>query len=224
MSLSILGNQSFVSFARNYGHLPFVQVKDFKVACRYFSLNTSSQCATSTYYNDLEITPQATSKQIKNAYFTLSKQYHPDVTANDEDLLKKFQAISEAYGILSNPKLRRAYDTGHLVHGSSVTSEEVWNHQFDQETFYDSRATHRIKAARGQKNLDDWIRKHRRETFHKNKHNIIKNKENVKNLYGSGGRAHHNRDTNNPVTDRIIANFCGYTFVIFMIINFLRRG
>jgi len=228
MGLSMLGCQGLLAFARSCGHLPCVLGRGHlpcarvPVTCRNFSLH-NSYCASSTYYDDLEITPQATSKQIKEAYFTLSKKYHPDVTANDEILLRKFQSVSEAYGVLSNPKLRRAYDTGQLGHDSSVADREVSTHQFDQEKFYDSRASQRLKAARGQANLDDWVMEHRSDTFRRNKHNIIKNRGNMKNAYGSQGMASHNRATNNPATDRIIAKFFGYAFLTLAIMFFLFR-
>ena len=61
------------------------------------------------YYNVLDVTPKATTAQIKHAYYKLSKIYHPDrnksLTAQ-----KKFQEIQTAYETLGNPKLRQEYD------------------------------------------------------------------------------------------------------------------
>lgn len=61
------------------------------------------------YYNVLDVSPKATTAQIKHAYYKLSKMYHPDrnksLTAQ-----KKFQEIQTAYETLGNPKLRQEYD------------------------------------------------------------------------------------------------------------------
>ena len=47
--------------------------------------------------------------------FRLSKECHPDKIGQDNpEALQQFQAISEAYATLSDPKLRRQYDRGVL--------------------------------------------------------------------------------------------------------------
>jgi len=211
MGITILGRQVL---ARTRGDFPFTSIR------KNFSLQTSL-FASSTYYVDLDISPQSSSKQIKEAFFKLSKQYHPDVTKNDEVLLRKFQSVSEAYSVLSNAKLRRAYDTGKLGQGSSVADGEVSAHQFDKEKFYENRAAAKLKTARGQTNLDDWINENRTVTFNRKKINILKNPNNIKNSSGSRGREIHNRMTNNPATDKIIFNLLSSTFVTFSIIYFL---
>ena len=58
-------------------------------------------------YDVLGVTPRASSKQIKAAYFRLSKKYHPDRQSGDA---VKFQQISAAYEVLGNRHQRRAYD------------------------------------------------------------------------------------------------------------------
>ena len=72
------------------------------------------------FYDVLGITPKATQAQVKAAYYKLSKRYHPDIhhSTEDESQLAKnqemFNEISEAYGVLGNPLLRRRYDRGIL--------------------------------------------------------------------------------------------------------------
>ena len=45
----------------------------------------------------------------------LSKECHPDKVGMDNpEALQQFQAISEAYATLSDPRLRRQYDRGVL--------------------------------------------------------------------------------------------------------------
>ena len=82
---------------------------------RTSSLQHDIKCVTTSYYEDLGILSTASSKEIKEAFYKLSKECHPDkVGADNVEALLQFQAISEAYSILSDPKLRRQYDRGTL--------------------------------------------------------------------------------------------------------------
>ena len=95
-----------------------------------------------SYYEDLELTPEASSEDIKTAFYSLSKRYHPDLrqqrVANsengDEDelgaekALAKFQSVSEAFNVLSNPRLRNMYDKGVLGKDTSVAEKEARKH------------------------------------------------------------------------------------------------
>ena len=61
------------------------------------------------YYQTLEVAPQASQIEIKQAYRRLVKRFHPDSqleTANHEKII----SINAAYEILSDPQRRRAYD------------------------------------------------------------------------------------------------------------------
>jgi len=60
-------------------------------------------------YQELGVRRGATEKDIKNAYRTAARKYHPDVNPSD-DAKEKFQVINEAYQVLSNPELRQRYD------------------------------------------------------------------------------------------------------------------
>ncbi|XP_037092558.1 dnaJ homolog subfamily C member 30, mitochondrial-like [Pollicipes pollicipes] len=60
-------------------------------------------------YDALGVTPRASSKQIKAAYFRLSKKHHPDRSSGDS---LKFQEISAAYEVLGSRQKRRIYDSG----------------------------------------------------------------------------------------------------------------
>lgn len=61
------------------------------------------------HYKVLGITPQATQTQIKNAFYELSKKYHPDVN-KDEGGQARYTQITEAYDILGNFHMRNKYD------------------------------------------------------------------------------------------------------------------
>lgn len=63
------------------------------------------------YYELLELTPQASSEEIHNAYRQKSKIFHPDTTTLPKDVaVNRFQLLNEAYNILSCPDLRKQYD------------------------------------------------------------------------------------------------------------------
>jgi len=46
------------------------------------------------FYETLELTPQASSKEIKDAYYKLSKKYHPDTNQGNQEATKKFQVFN----------------------------------------------------------------------------------------------------------------------------------
>lgn len=60
------------------------------------------------FYSVLEIPRNATAAQIKRAYHRLALKYHPDKTGIKDSL--RFQAISQAYRVLSNNRTRYVYD------------------------------------------------------------------------------------------------------------------
>ena len=66
---------------------------------------------TSSYYTLLGVHPSASVRDIRQAYWDLSKLYHPDTTSLPAAIATaKFQQLNEAYATLSNPERRTAYD------------------------------------------------------------------------------------------------------------------
>ncbi|KAG7661701.1 CAJ1 [[Candida] subhashii] len=63
-----------------------------------------------TYYDILGVEPTATDVELKKAYRKQAIKCHPDKNANDPKAAEQFQELGEAYGILSNPDTRAAYD------------------------------------------------------------------------------------------------------------------
>ncbi|TIA91290.1 hypothetical protein E3P99_01135 [Wallemia hederae] len=62
-----------------------------------------------SHYDTLNLSATATPQQIKTAFYSLSKEYHPD--KNDSpDAKRVYQSITEAYSILGDPPSRRNYD------------------------------------------------------------------------------------------------------------------
>ncbi|KAK3111016.1 DnaJ- protein scj1 [Teratosphaeriaceae sp. CCFEE 6253] len=66
--------------------------------------------AAEDYYKLLGIDRDADDRQIKKAYRTLSKKYHPDKNPNDESASQKFVDIAEAYDVLIDGEMRKIYN------------------------------------------------------------------------------------------------------------------
>lgn len=62
------------------------------------------------YYELLGVSRTAGEEEIKKAYRTLAKKYHPDFNPGDKSSEEKFKQINEAYEILSDSKKRQMYD------------------------------------------------------------------------------------------------------------------
>lgn len=78
----------------------------------------------SKLYDILELSPSATSEEIRRAFRRLSKQYHPDVNDGAAWAELQFKEINHAYQILSDPALRREYDYTIKVDGEIKTTSD----------------------------------------------------------------------------------------------------
>ncbi|KAH8425576.1 putative DnaJ domain protein [Aspergillus melleus] len=66
--------------------------------------------AAEDYYKILGLDKSASERDIKRAYRTLSKKYHPDKNPGDETAREKFVEIADAYDVLSTATTRKIYD------------------------------------------------------------------------------------------------------------------
>ena len=62
------------------------------------------------YYQVLGVSPKATDEDIKKAFRTLARKYHPDVAKDKKTAEEKFKDLNEANEVLSNPESRKKYD------------------------------------------------------------------------------------------------------------------
>ncbi len=65
-------------------------------------------------YSVLGVKKSASEAEIKKAFRTLAKKYHPDTNKNDPGAEKKFKEASGAYELLSDKEKRAAFDRGEI--------------------------------------------------------------------------------------------------------------
>ncbi|ORZ35157.1 X-domain of DnaJ-containing-domain-containing protein [Catenaria anguillulae PL171] len=105
------------------------------------SLGTDENPASMAYYDELGVSATATAGEIKKAYYQLAMKYHPDKNGGDADAAERVQRISEAYQVLSDPKLRKQYnqfgkdDAG--PEGGFVDPSSFFKAQFGGDRFVD---------------------------------------------------------------------------------------
>src|SRR4051794_37840934 len=63
------------------------------------------------YYQSLGGSKTATADEIRKAFRSLARKYHPDVAKDKSKAEEKFKEINEAYEVLSDPEKRKKYDT-----------------------------------------------------------------------------------------------------------------
>ena len=63
-----------------------------------------------SYYDILEIPPECTKTEIREAWLKLSMLYHPDLNKDNPETVEKFMEIKEAYTTLINDEKRKVYN------------------------------------------------------------------------------------------------------------------
>jgi DnaJ-class molecular chaperone len=63
------------------------------------------------YYKNLGVSENASADEIKKAFRSLAKKYHPDKNKGNKEAESKFKEISAAYEVLSDSKKKAEYDT-----------------------------------------------------------------------------------------------------------------
>jgi hypothetical protein len=87
-----------------------------------------------TYYDVLDLDRDATTEEIKDAYYELARRHHPDVASQDAEVTQKFALVSEAYRVLSDPQRRRQYDRSLPQKSYPLrrpTPEKIWREAGD---------------------------------------------------------------------------------------------
>ena len=62
------------------------------------------------YYKILGVDKNIPQNKVREAYLKRTKQFHPDLHPDDPKAKAKFQALNEAYDVISDPEKRKKYD------------------------------------------------------------------------------------------------------------------
>ena len=86
------------------------------------------------YYDILELSKDASQKQIRDAYRRLALMHHPDRNKDNPEAAERMKEINESYAVLSDPQKRSEYDTFRQTYGSSAYGQYRQTHS-DQDIF-----------------------------------------------------------------------------------------
>jgi len=108
-----------------------------------FTVTRCFSTGTRNYYDVLGISRTANTKEIKEAFYSLSKKYHPDVVGSDS---KRFLEIKEAYDTLKDDGKRRLYDSGFNSHGFDEFSHQRPQSDFSRSAYRNVRRDYEFRT------------------------------------------------------------------------------
>jgi hypothetical protein len=113
---------------KNYFILGFL----FKIILFF---NNNTKMSNKDFYNILGIDKNASTNDIKKAYYKLAMKYHPDKNPNNpKEAEEKFKQVTEAYEILSDPEKKKKYDNGEFDQPQFFHQQSSSN-QYGQQQF-----------------------------------------------------------------------------------------
>lgn len=89
------------------------------------------------YYQILQVDPNATLEEIKQAYHRLARKYHPDIS-KEADAERRFKEIKSAYEVLKDPQQRANYTTRFKIilpysYEWFISKRNTWLNYFAQQ-------------------------------------------------------------------------------------------
>ena len=118
--------------------------------CRFMKTDSISN----DHYQLLELKDDASPAAIKEAYYRLSKLYHPDVSGGDGGV-DKFRSISAAYEVLRDPAKKAQYDAGRRSIPRDTDSYRYSG--YSEYRRGPSRDAYGMPRERTKKEYDEWI-------------------------------------------------------------------
>jgi curved DNA-binding protein CbpA len=79
-----------------------------------------------TLYEVMGLPRGANEQQVKVAFRSLARQFHPDVNGGDQSAEQRFKEVNQAYKTLADPAARAAYDRA-LVRWRKGTRRRFWS-------------------------------------------------------------------------------------------------
>ncbi|KAH9812093.1 hypothetical protein DFH28DRAFT_899768 [Melampsora americana] len=104
-------------------------------------LSTSSRWFQIDHYATLGIERTASSRQIKEKFYELSKKYHPDLNPQNERATTLFKEFVQAYSILSDPISRANHDAS-----LNPLRSQTYDPQFDPNLNPNTNSVRRAQA------------------------------------------------------------------------------
>lgn len=131
-----------------------------------------STITSKTYYAVLGVKPDATDEEIKQAYYALSKKYHPDLNVGNKKAESKILEINAAFEVLGNKTEKEKYDDK-MFPKVWERNAFIYDHDPEQETpDYSFRRIFKQKPlAYGP---DQWVKHYKGSLKRKHRHRTQK--------------------------------------------------
>lgn len=125
-------------------------------------------------YQVLGVSLSATSAEIKKAYVTLAKKFHPDLNPGDKHAEENFKEISAANDLLSDPEKRKKLDAGEINAAENERPQQKYYRDYASESNNNPYQGHSAYSDFSDRNdlFEELIRKHARQAGPRQGHDL----------------------------------------------------